>query len=167
MRNILQFLRQSKNFLIPFTILLGPAMWSIVLVLLKISPFGLCIEFESGKIPYQAQEHVVQQIIEKTLAKDYEWLTKIGNKKVAQELISLQPEISKNYTIYKYHESYLELGTSYHHYIRFDDSRHGLYLTLFGTWPRCPDFNVTEQEIYQHIKLDYATRWSSWDVPAK
>ena len=45
-----------------------------------------------------------------------------------------------------------DLAGEYERTLRLDDGTI-VHLTFFSIWPSCPDFDVTEEEVIQNVKL--------------
>jgi hypothetical protein len=87
--------------------------------------------------------------MEATRQEDYAWLATVSSPQALQELKALQLTITESYTIIPVDD----LAGLYEYRVRLADGT-TLDVGLISHWPQCPDYNVTDQEIFQHIRLD-------------
>ena len=131
----------------------------VIIVLICALPFAYCcgiplitgqacLDFLSGHVPPRAIDRFLQRLFEATAAQDYEWLATISDDGALEQLKGVQPSVTTNYEIVLRDN----LAGLYEYRIRFDNDA-TVYVTLHGEWPSCPDFNVTEEEIFQYIRL--------------
>ena len=62
----------------------------------------------------------------------------------------IQPRLSNKYEIIWGDD----LTGEYERILQFDNGTKVL-LAFWGTWPSCPDFNVTEDEVFENLELFY------------
>jgi hypothetical protein len=108
----------------------------------------VCFDFLSGHVPPRAQEQFLDGVFEAAVAGDYEWLATVSEDDALEELRAVQPWITTDYEIVL-RDNLLGL---YEYRIRFSGGA-TVYVTLFGAWHACPDFIVTEKEVFQNITL--------------
>ncbi len=107
-----------------------------------------CLDFLSGHVPPRALDQFLDRVFEATVAQDYEWLATVSDDGALEQLKQAQPSVTTDYEIILRDN----LGGMYEYRIRFGSGA-TVYVTLNGEWPDCPDFSVTEEEIFQHIRL--------------
>ena len=107
-----------------------------------------CIDFLSGQVPYKATFLFLDRVVKDTVADDYDWLNEVGDPEAVEALQELQPKLSRSYKIVLSDD----LAGLYEYKLEFEDGTL-VYLTLWGEWPTCPDFTVTEEEISEYIQL--------------
>ncbi|KAA3664768.1 MAG: hypothetical protein DWQ04_03995 [Chloroflexi bacterium] len=113
------------------------------------SPYGQCIDFLSGYVPESARDQLISRFVKAAINQDEETLLATSNEPVAAMMLELQPELSEQYTV-----TYIDnLAGLYEYRIKFNSGLE-LYVNIYGTWPTCPDFNVTEDEIIQNISVN-------------
>jgi hypothetical protein len=95
-------------------------------------------------------EQFLERMIQDAMAQNYGWLVSVSEPEALQELQALQPRLSPQYNIVFRDD----LGGGYNYKLRFDTGV-TLYLGLSGYWPECPDYNVTDQEITERIRLHF------------
>jgi hypothetical protein len=132
---------------------------AVILILACVLPFTYCcgiplltgqacLDLFSGHVPTRALDRFLDRLFEATVARDYEWLATVSDDGALEQLRQAQPSITTGYEIVLQDN----LGGMYEYRIRFDNGA-TVYVTLNGEWPDCPDFSVTEEEIFQHIRL--------------
>ncbi len=107
-----------------------------------------CFDFLSGHVPPRAQQKFLDGVFEAAVAEDYGWLATVSEYDALQELRAVQPWITTDYEIVL-RDNLLDL---YEYRIRFSSGA-TVYVTLRGVWPDCPDYTVTEEEVFQNITL--------------
>lgn len=131
----------------------------IVLVLLLLIPLiyccgipiitgQVCYDFVSGHVPPRAIDRFLDRLFEATMAEDYEWLATISSAEALGELREAQHVVTTGYEIILRDN----LIGFYEYRIRFDNGA-VVYVNLQGVWHACPDFTVTEEEIFRNVKL--------------
>jgi hypothetical protein len=108
----------------------------------------VCYDFMSGHVPRQAIVRFLDAMFEATVAKDYDWLATVCEPHALQELIKVRSHVSAEYEIVARDS----LAGVYHYRVRFDDGDM-VYVVLRGEWETCPDFRVTDEEVFDCIKL--------------
>jgi hypothetical protein len=108
----------------------------------------MCFDFLSGHVPPRAARHFLDGVFTASVAENYDWLATVSTPDALEDLRTVQPHVTTGYEIIL---SDNMLGM-YEYRIRFDNGA-TVYVTLTGRWPSCPDFIVTEREIYQNIQL--------------
>lgn len=106
-----------------------------------------CQDFVSGHVPPKAEEIFLDRLFEAAAAEDYEWLATVANERALRQLKEIQPIVTQGYSV----TGGDDLAGLYERRVQFDNGTE-VYLTFEGNWP-CPDFVVTEQEVYQRITL--------------
>jgi hypothetical protein len=115
----------------------------------RASPYALCFDAVSGHVPQVALNRFLSRLIEETVAKNYVWLATITrNSFVKNELELVQPNITRSYAIV----SYDDFAAAYQYRLRFDNG-YVVDIGLMGSWPECPDNNVTDQEVFGRLQL--------------
>ena len=109
-----------------------------------------CPDPISGHIPAKAEQIFLDKIFESATRKDYEWLATVSTDEALAQLKEIQPTITKNYKIVFVDD----LSGMYERTIQFKNGTK-VYLTFYGNWTACPDFSVTEQEVFENLKLTY------------
>jgi hypothetical protein len=130
----------------------------IVLVLACVLPvlyFGgwangqVCFDFlVGGHVPLRARQKFLDGVFEAAVAEDYKWLATVSEYDALEELKTVQPRITTDY------ESDLidSICGTYEYRIRFSNGA-TVHVGLYGIWPDCPDYTVTEEEVFQNITL--------------
>jgi hypothetical protein len=113
------------------------------------SSLGNCFDPFSGHVPDEAMESFIRMVIEAALKEDYVWIASVSTKDGLDTLKANSNILSEEYII----KMSDELAGIYEYNVYFNDGK--LHLTLSGIWPQCPDFNITEDEIIQNIRLRY------------
>jgi hypothetical protein len=108
-----------------------------------------CLDFASGHVPPKAEEMFLDRLFEATAAREYEWLATVTNERALRQLRRIQPIVTQGYTV----TGGDDLGGLYERKVQFDNGI-VVYLTFDGRWP-CPDFFVTEREVFQRITLTH------------
>ncbi len=116
--------------------------------LLEISPYGECLDFMSGHAPDVALEQFIRRVIGAAAARDYDWLATVCEPRAIEALKAAQLHPLDSYTI-TFSD---DLAGVYEYNVVFDSGL-SLHLSLDSVWPECPDWDVTEQEILQYIRL--------------
>jgi len=133
------------------------AVTSLILVLPIIYCCGLpyvtgqaCIDFLSGQVPSKAEDIFFQRIFDAAVKEDYQWLATVTTDNALFKVKELQPTLSNNYEIVWGDD----LAGEYERIVQFDNGTKVL-LAFWGSWPSCPDFNVTEDEVFENLELIY------------
>ncbi|MBN1451898.1 MAG: hypothetical protein JW963_12850 [Anaerolineales bacterium] len=108
----------------------------------------ICYDHLSGHVPPKALNRFLDRAFEAISEKDYTFLATISTPEVLEEAKEVQPVVTNDYEILL-RDNLLGL---YAYRVRFDSGA-TVYITLDGEWHACPDFIVTEEEIFQNIKL--------------
>lgn len=112
------------------------------------SPYGQCVGIFSGHVPQTARDQLISRFVTAIVDEDEETLIALNNEAFAANMRELQPQPSKQYEV-----TFVDsLGGLYEYRVNFDSGLE-LYVTVYGTWPTCPDFNVTEEEIMQNLSI--------------
>ena len=119
-----------------------------------------CLDFLSSHVPPRARKQYMEMVFEATIAEDYQWLSTVADQDAIQELREVRPHISTDFYVV-FGDN---LGGLYEYRVRFEDGT-VTYVTLWGEWPQCPDFWVTEDEICQNIELSSIRIDESWTPP--
>ena len=115
---------------------------------LEATPYGECLDFMSGRTPHVALEEFIRRVIGAAAAQDYDWLATVCDSQAVETLKTAQLSPLDSYTI-AFSD---DLTGEYYYNIEFD-SGPSLHLVLRSVWPECPDWDITEQEILQYIRL--------------
>ncbi len=107
-----------------------------------------CFDFVSGHIPTTAEERFLHRIIEDTVNQDYQWIQTVSSDQALGLLRKIQPQVTIEYKVIFGDD----LAGMYERRIEFDSGLE-IYLVFDGTWPSCPDFRVTDEEISKNMKL--------------
>ncbi len=129
-------------------LILIPVLCCIGMIILQSTPYGLCFDLISGRIPQAARERFIEKVAKAVKEEDYKWLANITDEEEIEDIIKLQPKMSNNYTV-RYSDS---SGSLYGYYVHFDNGT-VIYFSLWGNWPECPDYDITEQELLDNIWL--------------
>jgi hypothetical protein len=108
-----------------------------------------CLDFLSGHIPPTAQKIFLEEVFSEIATQDYEQLSTINgmNNTLLARMKEIQPSVTEKFEVVG-GDSF---GSSYERIIQFEnDSR--VYISFLGTWS-CPDFVVTNDEVFQRIQL--------------
>jgi hypothetical protein len=87
-------------------------------------------------------------VFEAAVAEDYAWLATISTTEALEEVRGTQHVVTTDYEIVLSDN----LTGLYEYRIRFSNGA-VVYITLQGVWPACPDFIVTDEEIFRDIEL--------------
>jgi hypothetical protein len=131
-------------------ILLIPLLCCLGLIVLSFTPYGLCLDFVSGKAPKVARERFIDLVAQAVKEEDYEWLATVSQRDAVEELKLLRSKMTSNYTV----EFTDDLAGLYEGNVHFDNGT-VIHFNLNSIWPECPDYDVTEEEIIKHIRLGY------------
>lgn len=107
-----------------------------------------CVDFLSGHVPPRALDRFLQRAFEAALAEDYAWLATISTAEALEEVRAAQPVVTTDYEVVLSDN----LSGLYEYRIRYSNGS-VVYITLQGVWHTCPDFVVTDEEIFGNIKL--------------
>ena len=83
------------------------------------------------------------------VAQDYKWLATVSTQDGLENVEEVQPLVTENFKVIGGDD----LAGLYERVIEFENGNI-VYLTYHGSWS-CPDFIVTEQEVFQKLKLTY------------
>jgi hypothetical protein len=109
-----------------------------------------CIDPFSSHVPPRAIERFLTRIFDAVRQGDEAWLAaNIADQGALDDLMRIQPQLSAEFEIDPI-DSMVEM---YEYRIRFDNGVTVLVI-VFGDWPQCPDFRVTESEIFEHLRLE-------------
>jgi hypothetical protein len=108
-----------------------------------------CIDYLSGHTPSKAENLFLSKIFEATSRQDYQWLATIGSDEEISILKDLRPYISTNYLVIGGDE----LSGLYDRAIQFENGTQ-IHISYWSKWPNCPDFMITEDEVFRNIKLE-------------
>jgi len=106
----------------------------------------VCYDFLSGHVPPRAVDRFLERLFEATVDRDYAWLATVTSAEALQDLQEAQPLATTDY------EVLCPSSGMYERRIQFTNGA-TVYITLDGQWPTCPDFRVTEEEIFENIRL--------------
>lgn len=107
-----------------------------------------CYDFLSGHVPPRALDRFLERVFEAALAEDYAWLATISTAEALEEVRAAQHVVTTDYEVVLSDN----LSGLYEYRIRFNNGS-VVYVTMQGVWHACPDFVVTDEEIFQNIKL--------------
>lgn len=108
----------------------------------------VCYDYLSGHVPPKALNRFLDRAFEAITEKDYTFLATISTPEALEEAKEAQPVVTNDYEILL-RDNLLGL---YEYRVRFDNGA-TIYITLNGEWHACPDFIVTEDEIFRNIEL--------------
>ena len=108
-----------------------------------------CPDFVSGHVPEKAEELFLQRIMSAIVAQDYNWLATVSTENGLEHIKEIQPLVTKKFKVIGGDD----LAGLYERVIEFENGS-VVYLTFRGSWS-CPDFVVSEQEIFGNLKLTY------------
>jgi hypothetical protein len=111
-----------------------------------------CPDFVSGHVPPKAEDIFLDRLFKATEAKEYEWLATVTNELALRQLKEIQPMVTQGYRV----AGGDDLAGLYERQVQFDNGTN-VYLMFEGSWP-CPDFIVTEEEVFQRIRLTHIQR---------
>lgn len=120
------------------------------MIILDSTSYGLCFDIASGKAPIVARERFIKLVAEAIKKEDYEWLAMVSDEDAIEELIKLHPKMRIHYEA-KYSDN---IGDFYDYNVFFNNGT-VIHFTLWSIWPECPDYDITEQETLEHIRLIY------------
>jgi hypothetical protein len=108
-----------------------------------------CPDFLSGHIPPTAQKIFLEKVFRAIETQDYEWLSRIKgmDNRLLARMREIQPLITKHFEVVG-GDSF---GSSYERIIQFENGAR-IYISFNGIWS-CPDFVVTDDEVFQKIRL--------------
>jgi hypothetical protein len=130
-------------------VLLLPALLTFVFCCgLPLLTGQFCYDPLSGHVPSRAMTRFLDALFEATVAGDDYWLATVCEPHALQELIRVGSHVSTEYEL-SLREN---LGGVYHYRVRFDNG-YTVYVILRGEWETCPDLWVTDEEVFEHIKL--------------
>jgi hypothetical protein len=101
----------------------------------------------SGHVPTKAEDIFLDKLVEGMVKQDFDTLAEISNAGGLDQLRELGPVATKNYEITLRDD----LARFYEREIQFENGT-VVHLTFHGSWS-CPDFIVTEQEVYERLTL--------------
>jgi hypothetical protein len=108
----------------------------------------VCYDFVSGHVPPKAMDRFLDGLFEATVGEDLDWLATVSSDEALEELRAAQPFVTTDYEVLLSDD----LIGFYERRVRFDNGA-VVYIHLYGVWPTCPDFIVTDEEIFQNIEL--------------
>ncbi len=108
----------------------------------------VCYDFLSGHVPPRALSRFLDRMFEAAVAEDYDWLATVSRAEALEEVRAAQHVVTTDYEILLSDN----LAGLYEYRIRFGNGA-VVYVTLQGAWHACPDFIVTDEEVFQNIEL--------------
>ncbi|MBI5950105.1 MAG: hypothetical protein HY865_00480 [Chloroflexi bacterium] len=102
----------------------------------------------SGQVPPKAEDIFFQKVLEAVANEDYQWLATVTTDNALLELKELRPKLSNKYEVVWGDD----LAGEYERTLMFDNGTK-VFLVFWGSWPNCPDFNVTEEETFENLEL--------------
>ncbi len=109
-----------------------------------------CPDIASGHVPIKAEEIFLARLFEAIENQDYKWLETVSTEKAFIQLKEIQPVVTRDFITI----SWDDLSGMYERVIQFKTGTE-VYLTFHGNWTDCPDFSITEQEVFENIRLTY------------
>jgi hypothetical protein len=106
-----------------------------------------CLDPASGHVPEKAKKIFLDKVFDSIVKQNYEWLSTVSTTEALNQLKEIQPMVTENYKIIRGDD----LAGMYERVIQFDNGVE-IYLVFFGSWS-CPDFSITEEEVFQRLKL--------------
>lgn len=125
---------------------------SIIFVCWCVFPFitgQACMDFVSGHVPKGAEEIFLARVFLASQQKDYEWLATVAEAEALANLKTAQPKLGLKYEVLGGDD----LVGNYDRTIRFTNGTKA-HLRYHSSWGECPDFSLTEQEVFQKMKLE-------------
>ncbi len=107
-----------------------------------------CDDFVSGQVPRSAQIRFLDGLFKAVEVQDDEWLATVSDEYALKKLDAIGSIVTSDYEIV----SSDDLAGLYEYRVRFDNGS-TVFINLWGVWPTCPDPEVTDQEIFTHLKL--------------
>lgn len=107
-----------------------------------------CYDWLSGHVPPKAQYQFLDRVFQAIVDDDDAWLQTVSRDSALDGLVELRPHVSLQYE-FLLRDNLIGL---YEYRVQFEDGTTA-YVTLHGEWPQCPDFRVTEQEVFTHIQI--------------
>ena len=107
----------------------------------------LCIDFLSGHVPRKADEIYLDALVNAMVEQDFESLSETMKSSVLLQLKDLAPLATRDYKVIFRDD----LSGVYERGIEFSNGV-AVSLSFHGTWS-CPDFIVTEREVFERIEL--------------
>ena len=107
-----------------------------------------CGDWLSGHVPPKAQTQFLDRVFQAIVDGDDAWLQTVSRAGALDWLGKLRPHVSTEYEFLLRDD----LAGHYEYRVQFEDGATA-YVNLHGEWPQCPDFRVTEEEVFTHIQL--------------
>jgi len=107
-----------------------------------------CTDWLSGHVPPKAQTQFLDRVFQAIVDGDDTWLRTVSQPGALDWLDKLRPYVSTEYEFLLRDD----LAGLYEYRVQFEDGATA-YVTLHGEWPQCPDFRVTDEEVFTHIQL--------------
>lgn len=127
-------------------ILATPIFYCVVFPLITVNLTGqIC--FGTGNVPLQAEERYFELLFTAAQEENYEWLETVLDRRIVNEIHNLQPHISSDYQMTWGDHLY----QAHWRTLQFEDGTK-VSVTFSGNFD-CPDFNITDEEILNNIKL--------------
>ncbi len=123
------------------------------MLLPRLTPLRICFERRGGKTSDEALVRFADKVITATLDEDFSWLKTVSDEEpfnILSEYQEYYPFIEDGY-FFGGSDDFDGLDGLYEIIVFFPEQ--SLRLTVESHWPICPDFNVTEEEIDQNIRL--------------
>ncbi|MCA9928239.1 MAG: hypothetical protein KC419_07170 [Anaerolineales bacterium] len=118
-------------------------------IILIFSPFAECLDIFGGHAPQSALEQIIQKAVSAAIQEDEATLLALSNENVTKTFFEVRPDLSENYTL-----TFVDdLAGLYEYRIQFDSGLE-LYVSIYGNWPTCVDFQVTEEEVLQNLNIN-------------
>jgi hypothetical protein len=108
-----------------------------------------CLDIVGANAPTKAIDRFLSLLFNATRSGDKVLLSRLAKPDVQEELLKLAPKMTENYQIVSYDDEYGEYDMK----IRFDNG-YQVFIAFWGTWHKCPDWDVTDEEIMENMKLE-------------
>lgn len=123
----------------------------LVCIGILINPvFRYCyLDFASGHAPEEARNQFIKKVLDAAANEDYTFLESVSQSDAVNEVRNNATVLKGEYTI----QFSDDLAGSYFYRVYFANGTE-VRISLYSSWPQCPDFNVTDAEILTYIQLD-------------
>jgi hypothetical protein len=141
--------RESKA-LLTKVLIISTVLCCVCGVIILRSPLGVCFDLVSGHAPSGAIERFINLLISAALEQNYTWIALYSSEDALNQMKYLRERtiiLSEDYII----EHSDDLAGLYEYNVTFE--RRTIHLGIEAIWPTCPDFDVTEEEILENIRL--------------
>ena len=111
-------------------------------------PLAQCYDVVGGKTPLLALDIFIDRVIRSTLGGELSWVRTVSEPEAMRELAEFRPLMSPEYSI-RFSD---DLAGIYEYNVHFENGT-VLHFALESHWPECPDYEITLEEMDNHILL--------------